>query len=366
MDYNITYRQKNKGWQFIISYKINGKWKQKTKQGFKSKKEAKLFALDFIDKNSEIFETESFNNVNMDVTLKELLNEYINTQKFYQSASSISNLQYSIKSFSDLFDYKIIEITEDDLQNCVNKLINRKFKYSTIKSKVGYCKLLFNFAIKRYPFFKINPANNLKIVKDTVLISRRALEPDEEIELLNILKTSNRYSKYYLTALFCLKAGLRIGEVGGLQFKDINFDKKTISINKQWKMIDYSKSSSYAKFGIGPLKSKNSNRIIPITKDLLEILKDMNTKHGPNDFIVEFGNKRSFQTTMNRDMKKLGFNICIHELRHTYATKLIKAGIDLKTVAYLMGHDLKMTIEVYSHVTNDMFNTAQQIIDLNL
>ena len=41
MDYNITYRQKDKGWQYIISYKVNGKWKQKSKQGFKTKKEAK-------------------------------------------------------------------------------------------------------------------------------------------------------------------------------------------------------------------------------------------------------------------------------------------------------------------------------------
>ena len=44
MQYNITYREKNKGIQFIISYKLNGKWKQKSKQGFKSKKEAKKVA----------------------------------------------------------------------------------------------------------------------------------------------------------------------------------------------------------------------------------------------------------------------------------------------------------------------------------
>lgn len=44
MEYNITYRQKDKGWQFIISYKEHGKWKQKSKQGFSTKKEAKPFA----------------------------------------------------------------------------------------------------------------------------------------------------------------------------------------------------------------------------------------------------------------------------------------------------------------------------------
>ena len=58
MDYNITYRQKDKGWQFIISYKDeNGKWKQKSKQGFKSKKDAKPMA----DKMLE----ELKNNVNL-------------------------------------------------------------------------------------------------------------------------------------------------------------------------------------------------------------------------------------------------------------------------------------------------------------
>lgn len=78
-----------------------------------------------------------------------------------------------------------------------------------------------------------------------------------------------------------------------------------------------------------------------------------------DELIFYFGDKKLFQTVLNRRLKALGFDVCLYELRHTYATKLIKSGLDLKTVAYLMGHDLKMTIEVYSHVTEDMINKAK-------
>lgn len=74
-----------------------------------------------------------------------------------------------------------------------------------------------------------------------------------------------------------------------------------------------------------------------------------------DELIFYFVDKKSFQTVLNNRLKTLGFDICLHELRHTYATKLIKSELDLISfVAYLMGHDLKMTIEVYSHVTKDI------------
>ena len=63
--------------------------------------------------------------------------------------------------------------------------------------------------------------------------------------------------------------------------------------------------------------------------------------------------------------KELGYNICLHELRHTYATKLIANGIDFKTAAYLLGHKVEQTMNTYSHVTNDMISNARNIINQN-
>ncbi|SFC21403.1 Phage integrase family protein [Clostridium uliginosum] len=64
---------------------------------------------------------------------------------------------------------------------------------------------------------------------------------------------------------------------------------------------------------------------------------------------------------LNRKFKKLGFNITIHELRHTSATKLI-VGIDFKTAAKLLGHYVKETMKTYSHVNDDMMQRATDLI----
>lgn len=61
--------------------------------------------------------------------------------------------------------------------------------------------------------------------------------------------------------------------------------------------------------------------------------------------------------------KNLGFNISVHELRHTYATMLISNGIDFKTAAKLLGHDIEQTMKTYTHVTDDMISAASKIIN---
>ncbi|MGG7059270.1 tyrosine-type recombinase/integrase [Clostridium tertium] len=60
--------------------------------------------------------------------------------------------------------------------------------------------------------------------------------------------------------------------------------------------------------------------------------------------------------------KKLGYNLSIHEFRHTYATTLISRGFDFKTVAKLMVHDIEQTMKTYSHVTDDMLNNATNVL----
>nr|WP_033051155.1 tyrosine-type recombinase/integrase [Clostridium botulinum] len=56
-------------------------------------------------------------------------------------------------------------------------------------------------------------------------------------------------------------------------------------------------------------------------------------------------------------------SISLHELRHTYATLLISSGIDFKTVAKILGHDVEQTMRIYSHVNDDMMKKATNIIE---
>lgn len=355
MEYNITYRQKDKGWQFIISYKLSNGWRQKSKQGFKSKREAKFSAEKMVEQLKDEFKHEIHLSQNFkNITFKEFLDIYLNQQVYYQTAASLENMKYSASSFKDVYDMRIVDIKLIHIQECIDKLVERKLKYNTIKSKVAYVRLLFNTAIKNYRIISKNPFDEIKFIREKAPTERRALTVDEEKNLLESLKGS----RYYLVALIALKAGLRIGEILGLKYSDIDTINNTLSVSKQFKKMHD------GKFGIGELKSSNSYRTIPISTELVEKItayKFLND-HNEDNLIFNFGDKKSFQTIMNKRIKDFGFNICLHELRHTYATKLVKSGLDLKTVAYLMGHTVKMTIEVYSHVNNDMLNAARNII----
>lgn len=354
MEYKISYRQKNKGWQYILAYKQERKWKQTCKQGFKTKSEAKIAADKRLEEMKELMKN---NIINSDLTFEELLLLYIKNKKNYISESSIENMKYACKSFNQLYPLEVKEIKKSDIQEGVTKLIERGNKPITIKTRVNYLKALFNYAIEDYNIIYINPTKGVKIKEDKTEVTRRALTEKESEELLNALYGS----RYYLVALIALKCGLRIGEILGLSVDDIDLDNNTMHITKQFKRF------SNNMCGIGELKSKNSNRIIPIPnilhKELDEYIKANNL--APTDFIFNFGAKKSFETVMNKRLKVLGFNVCLHELRHTYATRLVASGLDLKTVAYLLGHDIKMTMAVYSHVNSDMLNKAASIIQNN-
>ena len=79
--------------------------------------------------------------------------------------------------------------------------------------------------------------------------------------------------------------------------------------------------------------------------------------------MFQLENNEILTNNLKNTYKNLGYDISIHELRHTYATMLISNGVDFKTAAQLLGHDIEQTMKTYSHVTNDMISAASKIIN---
>ena len=362
MQYNITYREKDGGWQYIISYKTGSikRWMQKSKQGFKTKRDAKRAADEALEKlKDDITRDNTLNGDYTDITLKELCDIHIKNITYTSSESTRKNLHYAIQTFKVLHDKKIQDITTEDIQKCINELYALNRKQSTIDSKLRYLKILLNSAVRYYKIIDHNPADNVKMRKVSESISRTALTDEEAENLLHDLKNT----RYYIVALLALKTGMRIGEILGLTGDVLDFNLNCITVNKQFKLID----GDLNLWGLGNLKSNNSYRVIPTTKDTMNILWHYTEMNEPatDGRIFDFGNKKSFQTCMNRKIKDLGYDVCLHELRHTYATKLIASGVDFKTAAYLLGHKVEQTMNTYSHVTNDMLSSARNIINQN-
>ena len=352
LNYNITFREKDKGWQCIVSYKEkSGKWKQKSKQGFKTKKEAKAYS------NVIIKELESKQGLNKDmegITLKEYSNIFIDHISLYKTVSTIQLYKYTFDKFKSLYNKDITKITTMDLQITIDELVKSGLSYNTMKGIKSRLSYIFKVAINQYNIINKNPASKLVITNIEKAKNKKALNKNELMELIN--NTDNL--KYKLCLSIAGMCGLRRGEILGLTWDNIDFKKNTLTINKQWKKINTG-------WGFGKCKTLNSYRTIPIStfiKELfIEYRKASNISNIDNR-IFDWVNPDDLSTYISSYLKRQGYNITLHELRHTYATMLISNGVDFKTAALLLGHDVEQTMKTYSHVNEDMLNKASNII----
>ncbi|MCI5630200.1 MAG: site-specific integrase [Clostridium sp.] len=354
VNYNITYRQKDKGWQYIISRKENNKWRQvASKQGFKTKKEAKSASDKRLYELKKAYKSNPDAVVTGDILLKDLHDSFISHQKLYKEYNTIKGYKNSYSFFKELHDKKVSSITSIMVQNCIdNSLKYGNLKPDTLQSYVRRMKLEFNYYIEYYNNSYVNPMLKVKLPKNNSKPKKTALTKKQLDDLLTKLEGN----KFYMVVFIAAKTGCRCGEVLGLTWDDINFKNSTITINKQWKKL---KDGST---GFGSTKN-GKHRIVPMPKELKEKLKEYK-KEAPiniNKRIVSF-NKDSIDKYVNPILKE-NANITMHELRHTYITLLIANGIDFKTVAQIVGDEVDQIYKTYSHVTSDMMNKASKIIN---
>jgi integrase len=358
MQYNITYREKDKGIQFIISYKDNnGKWKQKSKQGFSGKAVAKIAADKMLDElKKDIALQSKLNSEYGNFTFKEYALGFIEHQKLYKEYNTIEHYKTTFNAFASLYNLKIMDIKTSNVQKCVDTLVIKGYKETSIKGFLSSLHYVFNYALKKDKVVIENPVQDIDFKIEKSKKEKTALTFAQTRDLLS--KIENK--QLHLITMIAVKCGLRIGEILGLTWDNIDFKNSLLTVNKQWKK---DKKGAY---GFGDVKGKNSNRIVPIPKDLIQELKNYRTEQkiiSLNDRIVKYDSRNIISATLCRVYKKAGYKISVHELRHTYATALISNGLDFKTASNLLGHDISQTMNTYSHVTDDMINRAKKLID---
>lgn len=359
MDYNITYRKKDKSLQCIISYKDeNDKWKQKSKQGFKTQKEYKVWIDNTVEElENQIKLNKKIDYTLKDITFKELMDKFITHKELHREYSTVITIKTAHNKFTHLDDMKVIDISKADIQYCVDLMTKEGLAISTIEANTSRIKTVFNYAIEGIEMIEKNPVDKITIPEDK--------KSEQKIKALTKAQLDDLFNRIEepilkLISMIAGTCGLRIGEIMGLTWEDVDLKNSTLNVNKQWKLIkDW-------EYGMGDVKRKKSNRVVPIPETTLNELKLYNKLypiHTSKRIFYHRINNNSVGTDLSKIYKKLGYDITIHDLRHTYATHLIANGLDFKTVAQLMGHDVQETIKTYSHVTDDMIKRATDVIE---
>ncbi|MEA5144117.1 MAG: site-specific integrase [Oscillibacter sp.] len=182
----------------------------------------------------------------------------------------------------------------------------------------------------------------------------RTLTSDERLTLIATAKSED--SLEGLGILLCLFTGIRIGELCSLKWRDVSLEEGILKINKTIRRIETCGNQiSKTVISIDTPKSDCSVRNIPLPKFLLSQLKHMKESANENDYILSGGSHyvepRCCQYRFKKLIKAARIeDINFHALRHTFATRCVELGIDIKTLSEILGHsNVNITLNRYVH-----------------
>ena len=344
MTTTTTYRQKDSGWQIIVSWKdADGKWHQKSKQGFAKKADAKAAEADLIAQIKKA--PRPVEKAMAGITLREFCIEYLKTRKdlVYITKKHYTN---AVDSVPDLADKPLAQITYLDVSSAVAKW---KAKPATQSGWQIILNVLFKTAVRPYRILADNPMEGIKIEKERRTEARRCLSEDEQKKMFAVVSKLN-HGDMALAILLC--TGLRKGEMLALTWDDIDWKNNTLHISKQFS------HTHTGHWQTNTPKSRNGYREIPMPAKLIQILK-----HAHNSIPMDI-KKRLFPAPHStyRDiqiaLKKTAPDLTPHCLRHTYATNLLAHGMDVQTLAALLGDNVNTVIRTYIHYSDEMRKAA--------
>lgn len=237
---------------------------------------------------------------------------------------------------------KIVRFINIQTESRENKILTNR----TIRDIVVVLKQILNYLEIYYKIISPKPEK-----KEISILKKEEQRKLEEYLMAHIKPN-------YLGILLSLYAGLRIGEVCALHWKDIDLEERKIHINHTIMRIQDSDVAHKTKIIMSEPKTVQSKRTIPIPSCLLSILKKL--KSLDEDYVLtnteHFIEPRTYYNHYLKVLRSLKIeNHKYHTLRHTFATRCIELGFDPKTLCEILGHaDIKITLSLYVHPSDDM------------
>lgn len=269
---------------------------------------------------------------------------------------------------TDFGNIKLNDLRTTHLQRHYKKLLDNGVTPTTIRQINTNLKTCLNEA-ERQGYIQKNWCKLVTLPKKEDNKEVKVLTKQEQEKFLEAIK-GHELELLYIVAL---GTGLRIGEILGLKWSDIDFKNNELHVNRSLQKAAIYENDKIVRYEVQETtpKTKNSLRTIPVPQNIIKKLRAH--KKEQNELILllqeEYDNKNYvFCNKLGRPIedKRPGRNlktiltsigiepIKFHALRHTYATRLFEAGIPPKTVQHLMGHaDIETTMNIYTHVMKE-------------
>lgn len=318
--------------------------------------------------------------------------------------NTFQNYQYMYNMFvrPNLGKQRVSSLKKSDVKRFYNMLADERcLQASTIDSVHTVLHQVLDMAVDD-AYIRVNPSNNvLKELKQSHIFKaekRRGLTKAEQELLLSFLQRNHTYSHWYPTIAVMVGSGLRVGEVTGLRWCDIDLEEGIIDVNHTLVYYDHrvteGKKGCY--FNINTPKTKAGTRQVPMLDFVREAfimereyqealdIRCTITIDGYSDFIFvnRYGHTQH-QATLNKAIRRiirdcndevllkeeknpvLLPHFSCHSLRHTFTTRMCEAGVNVKVIQDALGHaDISTTLNIYADVTKEL--KKDEFADLDL
>lgn len=247
-------------------------------------------------------------------------------------------------------------IHEEAVQTFVISKLKRGLSQKSVRDLLIVLKMVVRFGSKHGELN--HPDWDIKFPTEQKSLELPVLSVNHQRKLMGYVKDNFTFRN--LGVLICLHTGMRIGEICALKWNDIDTDKGVISVSKTIERIYILEGEhKHTELVVSTPKTKNSNREIPMTKDLIKMVKPLKSIIN-NDFYVLTNESyptepRTYRNYYTKLLQKLEIPaIKFHGLRHSFATRCIESQCDYKTVSVILGHaNVSTTLNLYVHPNYD-------------
>lgn len=310
-------------------------------------------------KQQMLLQPEKMKHNHIRFTVSDIMYEWLENNKNQVKITSYQKYRSTIEKhiIPELGKVQIQFITSVMIQRYTDKLLSKEISRTTVNDILIVLGMGLSYAEEEYHLH----IPKISLVKNPPKEMRVLSVSEQNIFVEYLLNKNDVFSFGMLLALF---TGLRIGELCALTWDDIG--ENTIRVNKTIQRVQ---NDGYTEILILPPKTISSNRIIPIPKELMGLLK---SKKAHGTVLKQDNGKQIEPRLMQIKFKKYTAecgieNINFHSLRHSFATRCVELGFDIKTLSEILGHsDVKTTLNKYVHSSMEQKSKQMDLLKLNI